>query len=164
MRRLSVLATLLVMLTNFAAADSPKVDRDRIKLRTDLKDENGTGTDIWIYNDLAKAREIARREKKPIFVTFRCVPCKACAGFDAEVAKGNDRVHTLARKEFISVRQVEMKGVDLSLFQFDFDLNWAAMFINAGGVVYARYGTQSADGPDAFNSLEGLENTMKTSS
>jgi serine protease Do len=59
------------------------------------------------------------------------------------------------------VRQVEMKGVDLSLFQFDHDLNWAAMFINADGVVYARYGTQSAAGPDAYNSIEGLARTMR---
>jgi len=51
--------------------------------------------------------------------------------------------------------------VDLSLFQFDYDLNWAAMFINADGVVYGRYGTQSADGPDAFNSIGSLEKAMR---
>ncbi|MBM79288.1 MAG: signaling protein [Planctomycetaceae bacterium] len=138
-----------------------RIDRDRIRLRTDLKDENGTGTDIWIYNDIETAKKIARKENKPIFVTFRCVPCKACMGFDAEVAKGNERVHQLARQKFVSVRQVEMKGVDLSLFEFDFDLNWAAMFINADGAVYARYGTQSADGPESFNSMVGLEKTME---
>jgi len=54
-----------------------------------------------------------------------------------------------------------MKGVNLSQFQFDYDLNWAAMFINADGTVYGRYGTQSADGPDAYNSVESLEKTMK---
>ena len=53
-----------------------------------------------------------------------------------------------------------MKGVDLSLFQFDHDLNWAGMFLNAEGVVYARYGTQSAEGSDAYNSIDGLINTM----
>jgi hypothetical protein len=54
-----------------------------------------------------------------------------------------------------------MKGVDLSQFQFDYDLNWAAMFINADGTVYARYGTQSAKGADAYNSIESLEKTMR---
>ncbi len=54
-----------------------------------------------------------------------------------------------------------MKGVDLNLFQFDHDLNWAAMFINADGTIYGRYGTQSAAGPDAFNSIESLEKAMQ---
>jgi hypothetical protein len=34
------------------------------------------------------------------------------------------------------------------------------MFIHADGTVYARYGTQSAAGADAYNSVEGLRNTM----
>jgi hypothetical protein len=92
---------------------------------------------------------------------FRCVPCQACKGFDAEVAAGAGKIKELADERFVAVRQVEMKGVDLTQFQFDYDLNWAAMFLNADGTVYARYGTQSAAGPDAYNSTEGLENTME---
>ena len=130
-------------------------------LRERLEDKNGVRTDVWVYNDIEKARAQARKENKPLFVTFRCVPCQACAAFDADVAKGSDTIRTLAKDKFISVRQVEMKGVDLTLFQFDHDLNWAAMFINADGTVYARYGTQSAEGPDAYNSIEGLRNTME---
>jgi hypothetical protein len=130
-------------------------------LRERLKDENGSRTDVWVYNDIETARAQARKENKPLFVTFRCVPCQACAAFDADVAKGSDAIRKLAKEKFISVRQVEMKGVDLSLFQFDHDLNWAAMFINADGTVYARYGTQSAEGPDAYNSIEGLQATMQ---
>ena len=129
-------------------------------LRERIKDANGVRTDVWVYNDIGKAMEQARKENKPIFVTFRCVPCKDCAAFDADVANGNDKVRDIAKEKFISVRQVEMKGVDLSLFQFDHDLNWAGMFINADGVVYARYGTQSAEGSDAYNSIDGLVNTM----
>jgi len=129
-------------------------------LRERLKDANGVRTDVWVYNDIRQALDEARRQNKPLFVTFRCVPCKDCAAFDADVANGNERVQKLAREKFVSVRQVEMKGVDLSLFQFDYDLNWAGMFINADGVVYARYGTQSAEGSDAYNSIDGLVNTM----
>jgi hypothetical protein len=129
-------------------------------LRERLKDANGVRTDVWVYNDIRQAMDEARRQNKPIFVTFRCVPCKDCAAFDADVANGNERVQQLAKEKFVSVRQVEMKGVDLSLFQFDYDLNWAGMFINADGVVYARYGTQSAEGSDAYNSIDGLMNTM----
>jgi hypothetical protein len=130
-------------------------------LRERLDDENGVRSDVWVYNDIEAAREQARKENKPVFVTFRCVPCEACAAFDADVAKGNDRIRQIAKEQFVSVRQVEMKGVDLSLFQFDHDLNWAAMFINADGTIYARYGTQSAEGPDAYNSIEGLLATME---
>ena len=129
-------------------------------LRERLKDANGVRTDLWVYNDIQQAMTEAKKSNKPIFVTFRCVPCKDCAAFDADVANGNDRVQALAKEKFVSVRQVEMKGVDLSLFQFDHDLNWAGMFINADGIVYARYGTQSAEGSDAYNSIEGLLNTM----
>lgn len=130
------------------------------ELRERLKDANGARTDIWVYNDIRQAMDEARRQNKPLFVTFRCVPCKDCAAFDADVANGNERVRAVAKEKFVSVRQVEMKGVDLSLFQFDHDLNWAGMFINADGVVYARYGTQSAEGSDAHNSIEGLLHTM----
>jgi hypothetical protein len=134
---------------------------DGDKLRRLIKDQHAAGADFWIYNDIGKAMQAARKLNKPIFVTFRCVPCKACSGFDAEVAGVSDVISKLARDKFIPVRQIEMKGVDLSLFQFDHDLNWAAMFVNADGVVYARYGTQSAKGPDAFNSIKGLETTMR---
>lgn len=126
-----------------------------------LSDQNVVGADFWIYNDLNAALRQAKQENKPIFVTFRCVPCENCRGFDAEVASGSARIANLAQDKFISVRKVEMKNVDLNLFQFDHDLNWAAMFINADGTVYARYGTQSAEGPDAYNSIQGLETTMR---
>lgn len=130
-------------------------------LKKRIEDEHARGADHWVYNDIGAAIEVARRENKPLFVTFRCVPCKACSSFDAEVARGSEVIRKLAKEKFVSVRQVEMKNVDLNQFQFDYDLNWASMFINPDGTVYARYGTQSADGPDAFNSVEGLEQTMR---
>lgn len=130
-------------------------------LRDAIQDEHAKGTETWIYNDIARGFAEAKRTGKPLFVTFRCVPCKNCEGFDAEVAKGSEMIAELAAEHFIAVRQVEMKGVDLSQFQFDHDLNWAAMFLSADGTVYARYGTQSAAGADAYNSVQGLANTMR---
>ncbi len=132
-------------------------------LRERIEDKNGIRTDVWVYNNIGDAIQQAKSENKPIFVTFRCVPCKACAAFDADVANGNQKVRELAKEKFVSVRQVEMKDVDLSLFEFDHDLNWAAMFINADGTIYARYGTQSAEGPDAYNSIDGLVNDHESS-
>lgn len=38
-----------------------------------------------------------------------------------------------------------MRGLDLSLFQFDWDTTFAAMFLNADGTIYARYGTRNSD-------------------
>jgi hypothetical protein len=122
----SVLAALSLLCAGLSVR-SPGAGADEgEKLRLIIRDQHAEGTDLWIYNDLAQAKAEARRCGRPIFVTFRCVPCKACSGFE-----------------------------------FDYDLNWAAMFINADGTVYARYGTQSAAGPDAYNSIEGLERTMR---
>src|SRR5262245_59830628 len=45
-------------------------------LRQRLKDKNGVQTDLWVYNDIPKAMAEAKRVNKPLFVTFRCVPCK----------------------------------------------------------------------------------------
>lgn len=129
-------------------------------LRSRLKDQHAEGADHWIYNDLNAAIAEAKKLDRPIFVTFRCVPCKACSGFDAEVANGSDLIRALAKSRFVSLRQVEMKGVDLSQFQFDHDLNWAAMFIHPDGTVFGRYGTQSAEGSDAYNSVSSLEKAM----
>lgn len=126
-----------------------------------LKDEHGRQAEDWIYNDLDKAKAEAKRLNRPIFVTFRCVPCEACRGFDGEVAHGNERITELRKENFVSLRQVEMKGVNLSQFQFDYDLNWAAMFIHPDGTVYGRYGTQSAEGTDAYNSIPSLEKAMR---
>jgi hypothetical protein len=156
---LSIALALALALASVASAQPAK--QTTAQLQAAINDLHILGNDFWIYNDLAGAIAQARQSNKPIFVTFRCVPCKNCAGFDAEVAKGSEGIKKLALEKFVSLRQVEMKGVDLSQFQFDYDLNWAAMFINADGTVYARYGTQSIDGPDAYNSVASLEKTMQ---
>jgi len=161
MRNAILLAAVVTHFATTAASAEPTKPQSKEALQAAINDLHVLGNDFWIYNDLAGAIAQAKRTNKPIFVTFRCVPCKACMGFDAEVAKGSEGIKKLAEERFVSLRQVEMKGVDLSQFQFDYDLNWAAMFINADGTVYARYGTQSIDGPDAFNSIASLEKTMR---
>ncbi len=74
------------------------------KLLDVLEDENDCDADFCIYNNLAVART-----NRPLFVTFRCVPCVDCKGFDAEVAKNNQRIKTLEKEAFAAVRQVKMK-------------------------------------------------------
>ncbi|MBI3467381.1 MAG: PDZ domain-containing protein [Planctomycetes bacterium] len=48
-------------------------------------------------------------------------------------------------KQFVCVRAVQMEGVDLGLFQFDYDLTWCAFFLNANGSIYGRYGTRAGN-------------------
>lgn len=130
-------------------------------LKDRLDDEHGRQlADHWIYNDIPEGMQRARETGKPLFVTFRCVPCKDCMGFDAVVAAGSKKLSDLTRENFICVRQVEMKNVDLSIFQFDHDLNWAGFFMNGDGTVYGRYGSQSEKGADAYNNVKGLANAM----
>jgi serine protease Do len=157
-KAISTAVLLLAASSVLAKAQSASTN---VELRVRLNDSHVVGADYWIYNNLDATLAQAKRLNRPVFVTFRCVPCKACAGFDAEVANGSERIRSLAESSFVPLRQVEMKGVDLSQFQFDHDLNWAAMFINADGTVYGRYGTQSALGPDAYNSTESLEKAMQ---
>jgi membrane-associated protease RseP (regulator of RpoE activity) len=43
---------------------------------------------------------------------------------------------------FVCVRVVQANGMDLSVFQFDYNLTWAALFLNADKTLYGRYGTR----------------------
>ena len=53
-----------------------------------------------------------------------------------------------------------MADVDLAQFQFDYDLTWAAMFMNADGTVYGRFGMRSIEGAMAHISVDALKNAM----
>jgi membrane-associated protease RseP (regulator of RpoE activity) len=60
----------------------------------------------------------------------------------------------------VRVRILKITGADLNLFEFDYDLAWAAFFMNANGKVYGRYGGRDAKGADTRNSLKGLNYAM----
>ena len=52
---------------------------------------------------------------------------------------------------------VQANGIDLSLFQFDYDLTFAAFFMNADRTIYGRYGTNpSQENPGRDISLQGF--------
>ena len=53
-----------------------------------------------------------------------------------------------------------MRGVNLCIFDFDFDLTWAAFFIGPDQSVYGRYGGRDAASPDGQTSLAGLRHAM----
>ena len=52
-------------------------------------------------------------------------------------------------------------GVDLNLFQFDYDLTWAAFFMNHHGHIYARYGTRKEVAAESMMSETGLKVVMQ---
>ncbi len=53
-----------------------------------------------------------------------------------------------------------MRGVDLDLFDFDYDLTWMGFFLNADSTIYGRYGGRDADSADSRVSLAGLRYAM----
>jgi hypothetical protein len=63
-------------------------------------------------------------------------------------------------RDFVRVRLLRIEGVDLSVFEFDWDLTWAAFFMNASGKIYGRFGGRDAKGADTRNTLAGLHNAM----
>ena len=59
------------------------------------------------------------------------------------------------------MRVLKISGADLNLFEFDWDLTWAAFFMNASGKIYGRFGGRDGKGADTRNSLEGLHFAME---
>lgn len=110
------------------------------KVRNDKKKVEAAGH--WLYNDLPKAFEEARKTGKPIIAVLRCVPCEECVKLDDDLIDADERIKPLLEK-FVRVRVVSTNGLDLSLFQFDTDQSFAVFFLNADGVVYGRFGTRS---------------------
>jgi hypothetical protein len=60
----------------------------------------------------------------------------------------------------VRVRLVRITGVDLRLFDFDYDVTWAGFFLGPDEKVYGRYGGRDASGPDGRLSLAGLRHAM----
>jgi S1-C subfamily serine protease len=54
-----------------------------------------------------------------------------------------------------------MRGADLNVFDFDYDLAWAGLFLNADGKVYGRYGSRDAGSADGQLSLAGLKYALR---
>lgn len=97
-------------------------------------------SDRWIYNDLAAGFAEAERTGKPLMVVLRCVPCLSCMGIDTEVLVENPELTPLM-DQFVRVRLINANAIDLSLFQFDYDLSFSILFFNADRAIYGRFGS-----------------------
>jgi serine protease Do len=131
----------LLILAGVVAISAPLAAQDRAqRVRDDLESFQAGGR--WIYNDLPRGFEEAQKTGKPLLVVFRCIPCEACRGFDEQVASFDPRIQKLLER-FVRVRIPQANGLDLSLFRFDFDLSFAAIFLNAERTIYGRFGSRS---------------------
>ena len=153
-RSLAAVLLGLAMAPGLASAQQTreeKVRADRARIEAD---------EFWIYNDLETGLEEARETGKPVLVTFRCLPCEACAKLDEEVAERDPRVQLLL-DQFVCVRIVHANGMDLSLFQFDYDQSWVAFVLDADKTIIARYGTRSHQTESEDDvSIEGFAKTL----
>lgn len=138
MRNWCLLAVVLVLSVGNIAfgqqlSRQEKLEQDRARMEADGR---------WIYNDLAKGFESAKKTGKPMMVVLRCVPCEECVKLDDELVERNEDVVRLM-DSFVCVRQVSTNGLDLKTFQFDTDQSFAVFFLNGDGTVYGRFGTRS---------------------
>lgn len=104
------------------------------------KDKTAMENDArWNYNELDRAFAEARRTGKPLLAVLRCVPCLGCAGIDAAVIEDQSLAPLL--DQFVCARIINANALDLSLFQFDYDLSLSALMFNGDGTVYGRFGS-----------------------
>lgn len=155
---LSTVAVLALMNCTMNAAMNAALGQS--ELQQALKD-----VDIaphWIYDDFPKAKAEALATKKPMLVVLRCVPCPPGRTLDNALKQPDEELKKL-EDQFVCVRIVQTNGLDLKLFQVDFDNSWSAMFMNADGTIYGRYGTRTMSGPnsDAFHNVPSFKKTME---
>jgi predicted metalloprotease with PDZ domain len=71
-----------------------------------------------------------------------------------------DKEIAASAQQFALLRIGNMRGVNLDLFDFDYDLTWVAFFVNADGTVYGRYGGRDAEAAGKYLSLTGLKHAL----
>jgi hypothetical protein len=83
-----------------------------------------------------------------------------CKAFDEQVVRRDPEIADLM-DQFVSVRLVQANAMDLTLFQFDYDLTFAAFFMNADKTIYGRFGSRSSQKDAAKDiSMDGFRKAM----
>jgi hypothetical protein len=132
-----LLSSLLALATSATVLAETVKDREGALRQDRAARENDPR---WIYNDVDRGFAEARRTGKPLLVVLRCVPCLACAGIDTQVLTESSALAPLLDR-FVCVRLINANTLDLSRFQFDFDLSFTTLIFNGDGTVYGRYGS-----------------------
>ena len=151
--RLYLVALLIVQ--NVAVAEAVK-DREGAVRNDKASMENNAR---WTYNDLDRAFTEARRTGKPVLAVLRCVPCLGCAGIDARVL--TEPALTPLLEQFVCARVINANALDLSLFQFDYDLSFSAILFNGDGTVYGRFGSWRHQKDQHENSTAGFRAALE---
>src|SRR5262245_1278971 len=68
---------------------------------------------------------------------------------------------TPAAERFGLLKIGDLRGVDIHLFDFDYDLTWAALMFDDAGTVLGRFGGRDADTPGKYHSLRGLRYSLE---
>src|SRR6188768_1201604 len=137
---------ILCVLLALSWAGSQLEAEDKSPLGEALKDIDVA--DHWIYDDWPRAVAEAKATGKALLVVLRCVPCPPGKTLDLAVMQPNKELAEL-EKQFVCVRIIQGNRLDLDLFQYDYDMSWAAMFLNADKTIYGRYGSRDASGPES---------------
>jgi serine protease Do len=124
---------------------------DREKLENDPR---------WIYNDYEKGFAEGRRTGKPVLIVLRCIPCLACAGIDAKVLLEDTELTPLL-DQFVCVRVINANALDLSKFQFDFDLSFTTLIFNGDGTLYGRYGSWTHQKNPREETTDGFRHALE---
>jgi hypothetical protein len=117
----------------------------------------------WLMK-FAPAFELAQKENRPLFITFRCLPCKQCAEFDKDVLEGGADLDPLLR-QFVTVRVTNAEHIALNIFPLegfqDLDLSWWGYFLSPQGHVYGIFGGKDHVSDATRISTAALSNTMQ---
>jgi hypothetical protein len=145
----SLLALIASLLPLVVCAETVKdregaVRQDRATMEKDAR---------WIYNDVQKGFAEARRTGRPLLVVLRCIPCLSCMGLDQRVLADKELGQWL--DQFVCVRLINANAIDLSLFQFDYDLSFSTLFFNGDGTLYGRYGSWTHQKNPADKTITG---------
>ncbi|QOV88751.1 PDZ domain-containing protein [Humisphaera borealis] len=120
-------------------------------------------TSIKWETDLAEAMRIAKAENRPIFVTFRCLPCKSCSEFDKTVLEGGPDLNPLFQ-QFVTLRLTGTQDVDLRILRMsefqDMDVSWWSWFLSPEGKIYGVFGGRDKSGDQGRTSKQSLIMTM----
>ncbi len=154
-QRIAACALVFLTMSVFAETVADRkgaVLNDRANLENDPR---------WIYNDYEKGLAEGKRTGKPVLIVLRCIPCLACAGIDAKVLLENTELTPLL-DQFVCVRVINANALDLSKFQFDFDLSFTTMIFNGDGTLYGRYGSWTHQKDPREETTDGFKRALES--
>lgn len=152
MLALAILSTSSAAIGETVADRKGAVLKDRATLENDAR---------WIYNDYERGFAEGKRTGKPVLIVLRCIPCLACAGIDARVLLSNTELSPLL-DQFVCVRVINANALDLSRFQFDFDLSFSTLIFNGDGTLYGRYGSWTHQKDPREETTDGFRKSLET--